>query len=133
MGAQRSLSRDFCPGVHAVPHWLSCSSGSALLISHGPLRVARTTPAVWLVPSLRRIGGDAPSGSGLSLELYAARGEYELFQIAIQAPEGGLTDVTVHVADLVGTDGARIEAARPAPVPIGAGEPQQILIGQAHP
>jgi hypothetical protein len=76
-----------------------------------PLRAARTTPAVWLVPSLERIGRDAPSGSDLSLELYAARGEYEAFQIAIQAPEGGLTDVTVRVADLLGADGARIAAA----------------------
>jgi hypothetical protein len=65
-----------------------------------PLRAARTSPAVWLVPSLERIGRDVPSGAGLSLELYAARGEYESFQVAIQAPEGGLTDVTVRVADL---------------------------------
>ena len=76
-----------------------------------PSQAAQTSPTVWLVPSLERIGRDAPSGKGLSIELYAARGECESFQVVVQAPDSGLTDVKVRVGDLVGSDGASISEA----------------------
>ena len=76
-----------------------------------PARAVGATPAVWFAPSMERIARDSAQGSGLSIELYAARGEYQSFQIAIQAPKGGLTNVTVHVEDLLGEAGARIPAA----------------------
>jgi hypothetical protein len=63
------------------------------------------------VPGLERVGRDAPPGQGSSLELYAARGEYESFQVVVQAGEGGLSDVKFSVGDLIGPDGARIGQA----------------------
>jgi hypothetical protein len=73
--------------------------------SMGP---ARTIPAVWLAPGLERIGRDDLAGTGLTLELSAARGEHESFQVAIQAPAAGLTSVTARVGALRGPSGAAI-------------------------
>jgi hypothetical protein len=63
-------------------------------------------PIVWVVPSsLHRVGPmDAP-GSRRNVLVRAARGEYESFQIAIQAPSGGLTNGNFSVTSLVGPGG----------------------------
>ncbi len=72
-------------------------------------RVFAATPIVWVVPSsLHRVGPtDAPCARTKAV-IHAARGEYEPFQVAIQAPSGGLTNVNFSVSDLVGTGGAVI-------------------------
>src|SRR6185503_3317918 len=48
------------------------------------------------------------AGTGTQATLSAARGEYESFQIAIQAPQGGLTNVNASISDLSGPNGAVI-------------------------
>jgi len=59
--------------------------------------------SVWVVPSLVRVLPATPPGSILDASLQAARGEYQSFQIAIQAPAASqLTNVNVSVTDLTG-------------------------------
>ncbi len=61
-------------------------------------------PIVWVEPSLARIGPDAPAGSTSAIDLYAARGEYESFQIIVRGPAGGLTNVNVAAPDVQGVE-----------------------------
>jgi hypothetical protein len=64
-------------------------------------------PIVWVVPSsLHRVYPTDAPGQGTRAVIRAARGEYEPFQVAIQAPEGGLTRVNFSVSNLVGPRGA---------------------------
>jgi hypothetical protein len=53
---------------------------------------------------MARVGPDAPAGSGTSIDLYAAKGEWESFQIIVRAPTGGLTGVNVVAPDLDGPE-----------------------------
>lgn len=66
-------------------------------------------PIVWVVSSsLQRVGPmDAP-GVRTDVLIHSARGEYQSFQVAIQAPPGGLTGVNFSVSNLVGPNGAVI-------------------------
>ncbi|RCJ24484.1 hypothetical protein A6S26_18080 [Nostoc sp. ATCC 43529] len=57
-------------------------------------------PFVWVAPSLERIKQKDPPGTKTEIDLYAARGEYEPFQIGIHASNSGLTNVNVVVSDL---------------------------------
>ncbi|HZP84420.1 MAG TPA: glycoside hydrolase domain-containing protein [Chthonomonadaceae bacterium] len=67
---------------------------------------AKSEPIVWTVSGMERVGRrDAPDHSR-RIELFAARGEYEPFQIVVRAPEGGLTDVRCAVSDLRGPGGS---------------------------
>jgi len=60
-------------------------------------------PTVWVVPStLLRVGPTDAAGSGTSATIYGGRGEYVAFQVAVQAPSGGLTNVTLSVSSLTG-------------------------------
>ncbi len=54
----------------------------------------------WASSSLTRIGLTDPSGSTKSAQLFAARGEYESFQIGVRASQSNLTNVNVFVSDL---------------------------------
>jgi hypothetical protein len=77
---------------------VSCGAGAAL-----------AAPIVWVVPSsLQRVGPTDPAGAGLGAVVRAGRGEAEPFQVAIQAPAGGLTHVDFSVSDLVGPGGQTI-------------------------
>jgi hypothetical protein len=68
-------------------------------------------PIVWVVPSsLHRVGPTDAPGSRTNVMIHAARAEFQSFQVAIQAPEGGLTNVNFLVSDLVGSNGAVISA-----------------------
>ena len=64
--------------------------------------VFAASPTVWVVDGMQRVKPDAPTGTGTTIELFAARGEYEPFQIIIRGPQGGLTNVNVLVQDLTG-------------------------------
>jgi len=65
------------------------------------------TPIVWVVPSsLHRVGPTDLPGVRADALIRAARGEYQSFQIAIQAPRGGLTNVNFSVSRMVGPRGA---------------------------
>ncbi len=70
-------------------------------------RVLAEGPTVWVVPSsLQRVGPTDAAGVRTEVLIRAARGEYEPFQVAIQAPTGGLTHINFAVSDLVGQGGA---------------------------
>ena len=57
---------------------------------------------------MARVGRqDAPEQTR-DIELFAAKGEYEPFQVVVSAPEGGLTNVSLKVSDLTGPDGSVI-------------------------
>jgi hypothetical protein len=71
-----------------------------LLVSSGVSVAA--APQVWVVPSLERVRLDSPAGPDTSIDLRAAKGEYESFQIIVTAPVGGLTNVNVVAEDLAG-------------------------------
>ena len=96
--------------------WLGALSVPLLM---GALQACRTPApvdapavhAVWAVPSLVRIGERDPVGASSAAEIWAARGEYESFQIVIRAGEAGLTNVSVAVTNLSGPGGATIPAS----------------------
>ena len=71
----------------------------------GSLARARTGPAVWIAPSLHRVGMSDAAGSETQAALWAARGEYESFQIVANGGSKGLSDVNVTVSDLRGPEG----------------------------
>lgn len=60
-------------------------------------------PTVWVVSALTRVGREDPSLSAPQIALWAARGEYESFQVVVRAPGGGLTGVKVAASALVGS------------------------------
>ena len=64
-----------------------------------------TMPIVWAVSGMERIGKDDEAKDITPIEIYAARGEYEPFQILIQAPSKGLSNVNVAVSDLSSANG----------------------------
>lgn len=72
---------------------------------------AATPPYIWLIPSMERVARDAPAGTASTIELYAARREYQSFQVVIGAPAQDLAHVTVQVGDLISDTGARLPAA----------------------
>lgn len=71
---------------------------------------AQSGPIVWAVPALTRVARDELAGSQREVQLWAARGEYESFQVVVRAPTGGLKNVNVVISDLMG-ERARISKA----------------------
>ena len=66
---------------------------------------------VWTVSQMQRVGkNDGPSAKA-SMELWAAGGEYEAFQIVVTAGTDIVEDVDVQASDLVGPKQARIPAS----------------------
>jgi len=59
-------------------------------------------PTVWVAPSLVRVRPTDAVQSATTMSLYAAKGETESFQIIVQAPAGGLSNVNVQAPDLGG-------------------------------
>jgi hypothetical protein len=79
-------------------------------------RAFGAAPIVWVVPTtLMRVYPTAPAGYGTTVHIFAARGEYQSFQVAIQAPAGGLGGVSFSVTDLTssGEGGPGSESANP--------------------
>jgi Domain of unknown function (DUF4091) len=70
-------------------HWLKAMS-----------QVSSNSLVTWASSSLTRIGLTDPSDSTKSAQLFAARGEYESFQIGVRASQSNLTNVNVFVSDL---------------------------------
>jgi Glycoside hydrolase 123, catalytic domain/Glycoside hydrolase 123 N-terminal domain len=66
---------------------------------------AQAGPTVWVVPALTRVARDEGPGNRREIELWAARGEYESFQVVVHAPPGGLKNVNVAISDLEGDRG----------------------------
>jgi Domain of unknown function (DUF4091) len=64
--------------------------------------------AVWVEPSLERIGKTDRPKSKKNIDLFAARGEYESFQVVVKAPSKGLSNVNISVSDLRSAKGLSI-------------------------
>ncbi|MBN1460161.1 MAG: S-layer homology domain-containing protein [Armatimonadetes bacterium] len=89
--------------------YLSVKAGATLLLLLICVAPAFSAPPqVWVVSSLERVRPDTPAESDTNIELYAAKGEYESFQIIVTAPAGGLTGVNVIAEDLQGPAAAVI-------------------------
>jgi hypothetical protein len=69
---------------------------------------ALAQPKVWVTSSLERTAPSAAAGSGTFAQIYAAKGESESFQVVVQAPASGLTNVNFTVSNLTGPGGAVI-------------------------
>ncbi len=69
------------------------------------LAYAESGPSVWIAPSLHRVGMNDAAGADTQANLWAARGEYESFQIVASGASQGLSNVNVTVSDLRGPDG----------------------------
>ena len=85
---------------------LSAVLGLQTSVSH-----AQSGPAVWVVPALTRVARDEAPGNRREIELWAARGEYESFQVVVRAPAGGLKNVNVAISDLEGERGRITKAS----------------------
>ncbi len=66
---------------------------------------------VWVVDSLQRVGPADAAGTGLSIDLSAAKGESQSFQVVVQAPSAGLSINNLSTAGLTGPNGATIPAS----------------------
>jgi Domain of unknown function (DUF4091) len=88
--------------------WLYTPVAMAMLIASQGLLAEG--PSAWVVPStLERVTRTQKPGAQTGVAIYAARGEYQSFQIAVQAPAGGLTDLNFSISELVmAKSGARI-------------------------
>jgi hypothetical protein len=75
-------------------------------------RALGAAPVVWVVPSsLLRVRPTNEPGVGTDAVAHAAPGEYQSFQVAIQALSGGLTNVNFSVSTLAGPRGAALSRA----------------------
>jgi hypothetical protein len=88
----------------------------------------------WASESLNRIAPTAPGGSTKNIKLFAARGEYESFQIGIKASSSQLTNVNVSVSDFSNSNNqvipkSNISLYREHYVPVNHSSP----IGQGSP
>ncbi len=73
-----------------------------------PAQSAASKPTVWSVSGMERVGREDPPREKRRLELFAARGEYEPFQIVVRAKTKRLTHVNLTLSDLRGPKGAVI-------------------------
>ncbi|MFP4055763.1 MAG: hypothetical protein ACLF0G_02720, partial [Candidatus Brocadiia bacterium] len=71
---------------------------------------ARAGWTVWTVAETRRVLREAPAGSGLEVELAAARNEWESFQVLLRADEP-VRGVRLVAGDLAGPDGSALPAS----------------------
>jgi hypothetical protein len=79
--------------------WLSASVAIGLFTA-SQTALAKG-PTVWVVPSsLIRIGPTEQPGKTSTVTISAARGEYQAFQVAIQAPVGNLSNLNFSVSSL---------------------------------
>lgn len=74
-------------------------------------KVFASAPIVWLEDGLTRVLKTDPAKTVPAISLYAAKNEYEPFQVVVQAPtENDLSNVNVTVSDLVDSNGNIISA-----------------------
>ena len=86
------------------------SLSALFLCSLMPLS-ALAQPRVWVTSSLQRTGPSDAAGSGTLAQLYAGKGESESFQVVVQAPASGLSNVNFSVSSLSGPGGATIPSS----------------------
>ncbi|MBN1459266.1 MAG: DUF4091 domain-containing protein, partial [Armatimonadetes bacterium] len=61
-------------------------------------------PVVWVEPSLERVGAWEAAGTAQSINIYAAQGETESFQVVVRAEGSPLSNVNVIAPDLGGPE-----------------------------
>src|ERR1043166_827937 len=66
---------------------------------------AQSGPVVWVASSLQRVGPTDAAGTGLTADISAAKNESESFQIVVQGPATGLSNVNISLSDLQGPGG----------------------------
>lgn len=106
------------PDSRAILALAALLAAGVFTSSCAPAATSQTAPTAqapglmaWVAPGMERVAREGPPGAGLRTELYAARGEFEPFQVVVQAPAGGLSGVGLVVSDLNGPAGATIESA----------------------
>jgi hypothetical protein len=75
----------------------------ALLLTIGA-SAALPAPVAWVEPSMERVGPFDSAGTASEIDLYAAQGETESFQIIVRAAGENLTNVDVTAPDLGGPE-----------------------------
>ena len=86
--------------IPKVIRWLAIVSLTVLFVLAGIKHSSSANLKIWVTDGMERIGKEDHPGDITSIKLYAARGEYESFQIGIQAPKDIYTGVNVIVSDL---------------------------------
>jgi hypothetical protein len=76
-----------------------------IVLTASSAMVLAAAPIVWVVDGMERVKPDTHPQAATSIELFAARGEYEPFQIIVRSPSGGLSKVNVLAQDLIGPKG----------------------------
>lgn len=89
-------------------HQIFHRSLSALFLCSLMPLMAFAQPKVWVTSSLQRTGPSDAAGSGTFAQIYAGKGESESFQVVVQAPASGLSNVNFSVSSLSGPGGATI-------------------------
>jgi hypothetical protein len=85
--------------------------GHVLLIAAFTAIVQARGPIVRTATGMQRVGPTEPAREDRIAELFAARGEYEPFQVVVKAQVGGLRNVTFRIGDLKGPHGQVIPRA----------------------
>ena len=83
----------------------------AFLITAFACIVQARSLVIWTETGMERVGPTDAARENKTAELFAARGEYEPFQVVVQAAEGGLHNVTFRIGDLSGPAGHLISRA----------------------
>jgi hypothetical protein len=97
--------------VYAEP--FSCPAARVHTQIFFPLVVGEEAhgPEVWVTSGMKRIGQTEKSSGMTCIHVYAARGEYEPFQIVVRADKAKLTNVNVSVSGLYGPNNSAIPAS----------------------
>lgn len=81
----------------------------AAAVSATALPASAAGPRVWAATAMDRIGPADRGPGSAAIEIAAARGETEPFQVAVHAGAGGLTNVNVEVSALEGPGGQALD------------------------
>lgn len=87
-----------------LTHWIAIAFVFALLLGFLAIRDSSSaTQNIWVTDSMERIERDRRPEDTTNIHLFAARGEYEGFQIAINTAKDDLTVTDVRVSDFHGS------------------------------
>jgi hypothetical protein len=82
-----------------------------LLIATVPMQTDSDGPMVWVEDGMTWVFKGDPTKSDTSISLYAAKNEYEPFQIIVKAPTSNdLTNINITMSDLQGENGNLISS-----------------------
>lgn len=108
-GGISGFSAETFQRVRSISRLLTLVLSAVAIITH--VNYLSAQPNAYILPSMDRIAPDTAPRTTTFQSLYAAKGEYESFQIAVFAPTTGLTNLDVTAPNLVGPNGAIIPAS----------------------